>query len=526
MLPPASVISSTIAQENSQQQGGQQPVAVLSTEDITIFTYQDLKLGQVIKDQELQKLILRALKWNEAGKSIESQLDRLKNTSFRAVLNNPDLLRDEDLVQLLGPYLDHGSFAALDTNKSANIEFSSNSKFMDQNVTEMEVGVDPDLFFPYDDEESSKGMDIEVTKVVQKPKKERKKSEAKTKTTNKKTSMAGSSSSSSPSSTSIIATVVTPSSTSGKIRVKPESQLFNTAIVPTTTIAQSTLIPEKPIPKPIIVIPTPKPVIRQTNVQAQQSKTKKQEMAVPSAAVQIIPEPIITAPSKIVQAPKSTVIEVAPAPIIKIPIPPKPEVTIELEPPATNSSQPLQVPEKLSSTTKASAASTSVVTSTVTTVNTTKSTTKSNVNKPELKPKLQRKVKIDDTKIGPKTRARSVFNARHKCNVAGCSRKFSTMSNLKAHIKTHKPKGKFICSIQKCSRIFKTEANLIRHKEYHAGENRHKEYSCRTCNRVYPSNSTLKQHEIAHSNVRNFECNVCLKSFKRSQDLKFHINQQ
>lgn len=488
LLPPASVISSTIAQANSPQQGAQQPVAVLSTEDITIFTYQDLKLGQVIKDQELQKLILRALKWNEAGKSIDTQLDRLKNTSFRAVLNNPDLLRDEDLVQLLGPYLDHGSFAALDTNKSATIEFSSNSKFMDQNVTEMEVGVDPDLFFPYDDEESSKGMDIEVTKVVQKPKKERKKSESRNKLTNKKTSTAGSSS-------SVITTTVTPSSTSGKIRVKPESQLFNTTIVPTTTLAQTTVIPEKPIPKPIIVIPTPKPVIRQTNVQ---TKAKKQEVTVPSA-VQIIPDPIITAPSKIVQAPKSTVIEVAPPPIIKIPTPPKPEVTIELEPPAKISSPPIQV------------------TSTVATVTTTKPTT---VSKPEPKPKLQRKVKIDDTKIGPKTRARSVFNARHKCTVAGCSRKFSTMSNLKAHIKTHKPKGKFNCP--KCSRVFKTEINLHRHKEYHKGE----KFSCGTCHRVYPSNSTLKQHEIAHSNVRNFECKVCLKSFKRSQDLKFHINQQ
>lgn len=513
LLPSASVISSTIAQANSPQQGAQQPVAVLSTEDITIFTYQDLKLGQVIKDQELQKLILRALKWNEAGKSIESQLDRLKNTSFRAVLNNPDLLRDEDLVQLLGPYLDHGSFAALDTNnKSASIEFSSNSKFMDQNVTEMEVGVDPDLFFPYDDEESSKGMDIEVTKVVQKPKKERKKSETKNKSTNKKNSMAvmSSSSSSSPS-TSVITAIVTPSSTSGKIRVKSESQLFNTTIVPTTTVAQTTVISEKPIPKPIIVIPTPKPVIRQTNVQTQQLKAKKQEVTKPSA-VQIIPEPIITAPSKIVQAPKSTVIEVAPAPIIKIPTPPKPEVTIELEPSPTNSSPPIQVPEKVSSTTKSSAASTSVVTSTV--------ATKSNASKPEPKPKLQRKVKIDDTKIGPKTRARSVFNARHKCAVSGCSRKFSTMSNLKAHVKTHKPKGKFIC--EKCSRVFKTEVNLNRHKEYHAGE----KFACRTCNRVYPSNSTLKQHEIAHSNVRNFECKVCFKSFKRSQDLKFHINQQ
>lgn len=68
---------------------------------------------------------------------------------------------------------------------------------------------------------------------------------------------------------------------------------------------------------------------------------------------------------------------------------------------------------------------------------------------------------------------------------------------------------------------FKTQINLQRHKEYHSGE----KFSCRTCGRVYPSNSTLKQHEISHSTNRPHKCNICMKTFKRSQDLKFHINQ-
>lgn len=71
------------------------------------------------------------------------------------------------------------------------------------------------------------------------------------------------------------------------------------------------------------------------------------------------------------------------------------------------------------------------------------------------------------------------------------------------------------------SNSFKTQVNLQCHKESHAGER----FSCRTCGRVYPSNSTLKQHEIAHSNFRPHKCNICSKTFKRNQDLKFHMNQ-
>lgn len=145
---------------------------MLSTEDITIFTYHDLKLGQIIKDQELLKLILRALKWNEVGKSIEYQLDKLKNTSFRTVLGSPDLLHDEDLMQLLGPYIDHGSFMGGSNANKPGLDY--NSKLMEQNtVTEMEVGVDPELFFPYDDDES-KSIDVqeEVPKTVVRTKKE------------------------------------------------------------------------------------------------------------------------------------------------------------------------------------------------------------------------------------------------------------------------------------------------------------------------------------------------------------------
>ncbi|XP_014203985.1 zinc finger protein 26-like [Copidosoma floridanum] len=100
-----------------------------------------------------------------------------------------------------------------------------------------------------------------------------------------------------------------------------------------------------------------------------------------------------------------------------------------------------------------------------------------------------------------------------------CSKRISTKGNLKVHLETHRPKGKYGCDI--CGRIFKTQSNLFRHKEYHSNV----QFPCSVCGRVYPTNSTLRAHSITHSDLRPHACPLCDKTFKRNQDLKFHINQ-
>ncbi|XP_039952705.1 uncharacterized protein LOC120769663 [Bactrocera tryoni] len=65
----------------------------------------DILLGKVIKDGDLLKLILKALKWPVNKNTMEAQLERLRNSRFATIMADPNLLQDADLTQIMGPYL-------------------------------------------------------------------------------------------------------------------------------------------------------------------------------------------------------------------------------------------------------------------------------------------------------------------------------------------------------------------------------------------------------------------------------------
>ncbi|XP_049532817.1 uncharacterized protein LOC125949628 [Anopheles darlingi] len=182
--------------------------------ETTVISYSDLKLGLLIKDQELLKLILKALKWaeNDRQASFEVLIQRLKNSSFREILSNHHLLNDSDLTQLLKSYIGQGVMNIFSTpspsttvtnnnvpplvlsssivSQTAGIGVTLTNEILesinrikqptalsnttplstqctisnrgngsgfklDEASERMEVGVDPDLYFPYDDEDSS-----------------------------------------------------------------------------------------------------------------------------------------------------------------------------------------------------------------------------------------------------------------------------------------------------------------------------------------------------------------------------------
>lgn len=102
----------------------------------------------------------------------------------------------------------------------------------------------------------------------------------------------------------------------------------------------------------------------------------------------------------------------------------------------------------------------------------------------------------------------------YQCTV--CPRGFNSDLSLKNHLWGHLSMRKILAS---------SDLNLNR---FHV-ETKHRVYStqclCTVCGRVYPTRSTLRAHQITHSNLRPHKCSLCEKTFKRNQDLKFHINQ-
>ncbi|XP_037958663.1 uncharacterized protein LOC119688093 [Teleopsis dalmanni] len=95
-------VEKTIIPENTENVRNDEAVKQtnLNTEKTAIS--EDLLLGDVIKDPDLLRLILTALKWPISEKYIEHQMIRLKQSPFQTIMSDPNLLNDTDLTKILG----------------------------------------------------------------------------------------------------------------------------------------------------------------------------------------------------------------------------------------------------------------------------------------------------------------------------------------------------------------------------------------------------------------------------------------
>lgn len=114
----------------------------------------NFKLGQIIRDTELIKLILKALKWLETDENVE----KLRQTELGVVLGNSDLLHDDDLIRLIKSYMGH------DGNNNNN----NSTENLAENSIEVEIEVDPCLFLPEDMEtDDSRTISVDLDAIAE-----------------------------------------------------------------------------------------------------------------------------------------------------------------------------------------------------------------------------------------------------------------------------------------------------------------------------------------------------------------------
>ncbi|XP_021701525.1 transcriptional repressor CTCF [Aedes aegypti] len=471
------------------------PIRLIKPE-ISIVSYSDLKLGLLIKDQELLKLILKALRWAEHDQraTFEVLIQRLKNTTFREILSNPNLLKDSDLTQLLKSYIGQEAFnkftgengncsagSSIDlSNRGVTIkpivhispvkanpgQQSSCSMVLpivkkeriptnEESLTQMEVGIDPNLFL--DDEES-----LRKSKPVDKQNME-----------------------------NVVTIQLVPA--------KMTSKLHEKKIPPTTlsckvrsiascsnagAITNNAELEYKSAAKPLIKSNNPPVDKKVIKIRVKKNKEKIQATALP------VPIPVnpISLPISI---PPTTTITMIPVKTAEL----KPEEEKVL--PQANSPPPIPALNLQKPTEPAKAKN----------------------EKPKRKRDAKWTLKLGaNSAKRTRSQAGSIKGSKLVCNV--CKKRFPSKSKLTAHMESHpKPIDKYTCD--KCDRVFRTAANLAKHKQFHGGE----KFSCDHCRKVYATSSMLKTHKLSHSNDRPHRCTICDKTFKRNQDLKFHQNQ-
>jgi hypothetical protein len=98
-----------------------------------------------------------------------------------------------------------------------------------------------------------------------------------------------------------------------------------------------------------------------------------------------------------------------------------------------------------------------------------------------------------------------------------CEETFQSFDEFHEHgVKIHR---RFICSY--CGKVFTSRPNRERHIRYHTGE---KPYKCELCLATFLRGDDLKYHRTTkHADIKPFTCGACQTSFSLPKDLEKHL---
>ena len=115
-----------------------------------------------------------------------------------------------------------------------------------------------------------------------------------------------------------------------------------------------------------------------------------------------------------------------------------------------------------------------------------------------------------------------VNSKKYECVYDGCKRSYTSMGNLKTHLKAHQGKYDYKCDHENCEKAFLSSYSLKVHRRIHTGE---KPYSCASdgCDKSFNTLYRLNAHKRVHTgNMFDCEFDACSKQFTTRSDLRKH----
>ncbi|XP_061816711.1 uncharacterized protein [Nerophis lumbriciformis] len=140
------------------------------------------------------------------------------------------------------------------------------------------------------------------------------------------------------------------------------------------------------------------------------------------------------------------------------------------------------------------------------------------ISLPALPPLPPDRLSHDDYSRPSIRRKKQIKPPADRFNCSMCDKSFPYQSKLVDHERIHTGEKPFVCT--SCNKSFRTQAFLNNHLKTHSTA---RPYACGQCGKCFAKLQSLSKHMLAHSGQKPFYCDVCNKGFTQSTYFKRHM---